>query len=80
MSDGKPLDPPLDPPVAGRLFWAAENARVARAIQLFTDQQLEHSRSLSKTQIAQFLEEFRILYGGRIARSDSDTASKSLDG
>lgn len=36
-----------------------------RALQYFTDEDLERARALTATQIARFLEEFRRLYGLR---------------
>ena len=34
-----------------------------QALQYFSDEALERARDLTPTQIAQFLEEFRLLYG-----------------
>ncbi len=36
-----------------------------RAVQYFTDEDLERARELTPTQIARFVEEFRLLYGLR---------------
>ena len=34
-----------------------------RAVQYFTPEQLEYGKSLTSTQIAEFLEEFRLIHG-----------------
>ena len=47
---------------------------VQRPVQRFTDEQLAYSRRLTPDQIAQFLEDFRQLHGGRVAGVQASTA------
>ena len=51
-------------------------ASKARAVQYFTPEQLEHGKSLTPTQIAEFLEEFRLIHGEK----DNPQAAPASDG
>lgn len=44
-----------------------------KAVQHFTDEQLRYGRSLTPEQVVQFLDDFRILHGGRAAGQGKST-------
>lgn len=51
-----------------------------RAIQYFTDEQLNYNRLLTPLQIVQFLEDFRLLYGPQelLERSEQAEACETM--
>lgn len=44
-----------------------------RAVQHFTDEQLRHGRSLTPEQVVEFLDDFRVLHGGRALSQGKST-------
>jgi predicted DNA binding CopG/RHH family protein len=48
-----------------------------KAIQMFTEEYLEQCQKMSPSEILEFLENFRLLHGGKTAQNGSSTSGPS---